>query len=94
MILVDTSAWTEFFRGRDPIAGVVDDALAGNEAAWCGPIEAELRRGLLDERERTAVLPLLDACHRLSQPEPLWAEAGDSASAFAGAVLHLRRWTC
>jgi tRNA(fMet)-specific endonuclease VapC len=77
MILVDTSAWIEFFRGRDPIATVVDDALASNEVALCGPVEAELRRGLLNERERARVLPLLDACHALALPEALWTEAGD-----------------
>jgi len=77
MILVDTSAWIEFFRGRDPVAAAVDDALASNEATLCGPVEAELRRGLLNERERARVLPLLEACHQLSQPEQLWMEAGD-----------------
>jgi len=77
MILIDTSAWIEFFRGRDPFAGAVDEALANNEAALCGPIETELRRGLRTEREREKVLPLLDACHLLSQPAALWAEAGD-----------------
>ena len=77
MILVDTSAWIEFFRGRDPLASAVDEAIANNEAALCGPIETELRRGLISDRERARVLPLLDACHVLPQPEHLWAEAGD-----------------
>jgi predicted nucleic acid-binding protein len=77
VILVDTSAWIDFFRGRDPIATAVDETLASNEAALCGPIEAELRRGLLNERERRKVLPLLDACHILAQPPELWTEAGD-----------------
>jgi tRNA(fMet)-specific endonuclease VapC len=77
MILIDTSAWIEFFRGRDPVASAVDATLADNEAAWCGPIEAELRRGLLNEREREKVLPLLESCHLLAQPTQLWSEAGD-----------------
>ena len=77
MILVDTSAWIEFFRGRAPLASAVDDALANNDVALCGPVEAELRRGLKSERERATVLPLLDACHMLAQPEQLWSEAGD-----------------
>ncbi len=76
MILVDTTAWIEFFRGRDPVASVVDETLATDEAALCGPIETELRRGL-HERERARVLPLLDACHHLAQPAQLWTEAGD-----------------
>jgi predicted nucleic acid-binding protein len=77
MILIDASAWIELFRGRDPMASRVDDALATNEAALCGPIVAELRRGLRDERERNAVLPLLDGCHFIEQPPDLWTEAGD-----------------
>ena len=77
MILIDTSAWVEFFRGRDPWASMVDEALATNEAALCGPIETEIRRGLASERERKAVLPLLTACHFLAQPAELWSEAGE-----------------
>jgi predicted nucleic acid-binding protein len=77
MILIDTSAWIEFFRGRDPLASAVDEVLAGNEAALCGPVEVELRRGLAHERERRKVLPLLDACRLLAQPAQLWTEAGD-----------------
>ena len=77
MILVDTSAWIEFFRGRDPVASMVDDALATNDAALCGPVETELRRGLLDDRERRRVLPLMEACHLLEEPEDLWTEVGE-----------------
>ncbi len=77
MILIDTSAWIDFFRGRDPLARIVDDALAANDAAVCGPVETEIRRGLLNERERKRVLPLLSGCHWLSAPEDLWSEAGD-----------------
>ena len=77
MTLIDTSAWIDFFRGRDPIAQAVDDALASNDALICGPIEAELRRGLRNERERTEILSLLEACRSLGQPDDLWREAGD-----------------
>ena len=77
MILVDTSAWVEFFRGRDPVASLVDDALERGDAALCGPVETEIRRGLLDDRERARVLPLLGACHQLEAPEDLWTAAGE-----------------
>jgi tRNA(fMet)-specific endonuclease VapC len=77
MMLVDTSAWIEFFRGRDPVASMVDDALGTNDAALCGPVETELRRGLLDDGERRRVLPLLESCHLLDEPEDLWTEAGE-----------------
>jgi len=76
MILVDTSAWVEFFRGRGPVADAVDDLLAANEVALCGPVLTELRRGLR-AAERARVLPLLAACHLLAQPPALWEEAGE-----------------
>ena len=84
MILIDTSAWIDFFRGRDPLGRIVDDALAANDAAVCGPVETELRRGLLNEKERKRVLPLLSGCHWLRKPADLWIEAGDLG-------FHLRR---
>ena len=76
MILVDTSAWVDFFRGREPFATAVDEAIAANQAAVCGPIETELRRGLANARERDKVLPLLAGCHVLAQPSDLWVAAG------------------
>lgn len=76
MILVDTSAWVDFFRGNQ--AGRrVDELLESDEAALCGPVITELRRGLRTAAERRKVLPLLDACHVLAEPDDLWAEAGD-----------------
>ncbi|HTU61127.1 MAG TPA: PIN domain-containing protein [Polyangiales bacterium] len=94
MILVDTSAWIDFFRGRDPIARLVDEALEANEAALCGPVHAELRRGLANAKERTRVLSLLSGCHQLSQPDNLWADAGALGFAlrrrgFTTKTLHL-----
>ncbi len=77
MILIDTSAWIEFFRGHDPVARRVDELLECNEAAVCGPILTELRRGFRSARDRDRVLPLLEACHQLAQPAELWEDAGD-----------------
>lgn len=77
MILVDTSAWIDFFRGAGRAAAQVEIALAEDEVAWCGPIATELRRGFVSAKERAKVLPLLQACHWLAQPDALWEEAGD-----------------
>jgi len=77
LILVDTSAWIDFFRGKGPLAEPVDDALASNEAALCGPIVTELRRGIRSPGERRKVIPLLEGCHHLEQPSELWEEAGE-----------------
>lgn len=77
MILVDTSAWIEFFRGSDPVAGSVDAVIESNDAALCGPVITELRRGFRSRAERARVLPLLDACYLLADPPSLWQDAGD-----------------
>jgi len=77
LILIDTSAWIAFFRDRGPVASAVDQALEDDEAALCGPVLAELRRGFPTAAERNRTIPLLSACHQLSQPSELWNEAGD-----------------
>lgn len=77
MILVDTSAWVDFFRGNDPVAERVDQLIEENEAALCGPVLTELRRGLRSAADRKRVLPLLSGCHHLDQPEDLWVGAGE-----------------
>lgn len=83
MILVDTSAWVEFFRGRDPVASAVDALLESDEIALCGPVLTEIRRGLRTPAERRRILPLLAGCHLLEQPPGLWEEAGDIGFALA-----------
>jgi predicted nucleic acid-binding protein len=76
MILIDTSAWVDFFRGKGRLADSVDNALAMGEATVCGPIVTELRRGLLPS-QRKQVLHLLSGCSTLETPVELWVEAGD-----------------
>ena len=79
MILVDTSAWVDFFRGQGRRADTVDEALALGQAALCGPIVTELRRGL-HSSQRKQVLSLLSGCPVLDQPSNLWVEAGELGS--------------
>jgi predicted nucleic acid-binding protein len=82
MILVDTSAWIQFFRGRGRLVTAVDQLLDTGEAALCGPIVTELRRGLRPT-ERARVLPLLDGCAWVETPEDLWTAAGDLGAALS-----------
>jgi predicted nucleic acid-binding protein len=94
MMLVDTSAWVEFFRGRGKCANAVDAALAADEVALCGPVLIELRRGFASVAERRKVIPLLEGCHQLEQPAQLWREAGDlgyalRARGITAKTLHL-----
>ena len=77
MILVDTSAWVEFFRGPGLYADMVDELLESNRALLCGPVLTEIRRGLGRGRARDEVLLLLSGCSVLAQPAELWSDAGD-----------------
>lgn len=79
LVLIDTSAWIAFFRGDEPVASLVDNALEGR-AALCGVVELELRQGLKPE-ERNRVLPLLEATVRLPTEEGDWGRAGDLLAA-------------
>ena len=90
MILVDTSAWIEFFRGHGPIADEIDELIDANQVALCGPVLTELRRGLRSAQERKATLPLLRACHLLSQPDDLWEESGELGFFLARRGVHCR----
>lgn len=76
LVLIDSSAWIEFFRGAEPVAGLVDQVLVEGGAAVCGVVELELRQGIRPE-ERDMVLPLLEAATRLPTEEADWAQAGD-----------------
>ena len=76
MILIDPSAWVDFFRNRKPLAEIVDRAIEDDEAALCGPVVTELRRGL-SSSDRARVLRAIAGCHTVPQPASLWEEAGD-----------------
>jgi predicted nucleic acid-binding protein len=76
MILVDTSAWIDFFQGKERGAGLVDRLLVENQVAVCGPVITEIHRGLETEKDRKQVIPLLEGCRLLRQPDHLWEEAG------------------
>jgi predicted nucleic acid-binding protein len=55
----------------------VDRALESDEAALCGPVLTELRRGFKSPGERRHCWPSIEACHQLSEPAALWSKAGD-----------------
>jgi predicted nucleic acid-binding protein len=44
--LIDTSAWIDFFKAKNPYADLVDSALEEGTAAICGMIGLELRQGI------------------------------------------------
>ncbi len=76
MILVDTSVWADFFRGKEPAASRMDDLLEADEVALAGPIVTELLRGVRSPKARVELEAALAGCHLLSEPSDLWRDAG------------------
>lgn len=81
-ILVDTSAWIEFFRAdgdaryRTRIEQLLDD----NDAALCGIILAELLKGARSDREYRELDDRLATLTYFDLPESLWRTVGRHAS--------------
>lgn len=57
-VLVDSSAWIDYFRvGRGAVPDLVDGLLRNGEASICGMVELEILQGLrAGERERVSEL--------------------------------------
>lgn len=80
LVMVDTSVWIDFFRGRTPeINDLLKRLLTEDRVARCGAITAELRLGL-KPKEKTLVLDLMDALHSIGTTDPDWDLAGDMAN--------------
>ena len=76
MILVDTSSWIEFLRGRDSQPSRrVRDLLANGEAAWCEFTRVELWNGAQGRTEKRALEEMERELRLYSVNEPVWAKA-------------------
>lgn len=85
MILVDTSAWIDFFKDRSPYADKVSEVISSDLCCYCGPIFTEILRGCLIEKEREKIKNLFLNLSFLDFFPELWEEA-----AYIGAKLKRR----
>lgn len=77
MVMIDSSAWIDSFRGKTPaVTATVRALLENNQAVTCGPILMELYRGL-KAGERKKLAPLLSAVNRVAFQEDDWEAAGE-----------------
>lgn len=76
MMLIDTSAWIEFFRkdGKPDIKNRVAGYIDLEQAAYCGPVEFELMTGARDP-EIDMIRTALDFSVLLDFPLACWQEA-------------------
>ena len=78
LVLVDTSAWIEFFRGgTHPVADVVDRLLFDDRVALTGVVRAELLQGARNDAQKTALGRQLAATTRLIDPPDMWDRVAD-----------------
>ncbi|TVP78649.1 MAG: PIN domain nuclease [Puniceicoccaceae bacterium] len=76
MVLIDTSAWIEFFRrDGDPAVKLAMQALIeALEATLCGPVEMEFLGGALPH-ERRRIQSRFDILPYLSNDQKIWRQA-------------------
>lgn len=78
-VLIDTSAWIDFFRGKQsPVTDAVQLALQLGLARLCGPVKAELLQGVKTKKEKQQLGIMFDAVENLDTHEPDWEAAGNN----------------
>ena len=78
-VLIDTSAWIDFFRGKQSAAAdAVQLALQLGLARLCGPVKAELLQGVKTKKEKQQLGVMFNAVEYLDTHEVDWETAGSS----------------
>lgn len=74
-VLIDTSAWVEFFRGGESdVASLVDQLLAEDLAATTGVIRAELLQGARSKKDYDRLADLLTSLEQIPEPADTWSQ--------------------
>jgi predicted nucleic acid-binding protein len=81
MVLIDTSAWIEFFRrdGKLEVKLAMRGLLDDYEATLCGPVEMEFLGGA-PPRERDRLQAWLNVLPYVRNSQRLWRQAADTFS--------------
>ena len=76
-VLVDTSAWIEFFRKREPYCSAIGNWMDEDSICCTGLIVAELLQGVKTEKEFGAIKDFLQVFEFLKENKELWKKAGE-----------------
>lgn len=74
-LLVDTSAWIEYFKARESVMNIIHDA-RNFRVLTSGPIVSELLLGFRTEREMKRFAACFQALPILDVDKDIWAESG------------------
>ncbi len=76
-ILIDTSVWIDYFRGRDDqFAGKVDEVLTFSDVYVPRVVIAELLQGSKSEKEIAVIEEFIGAFNIIDQTDNTWLKAG------------------
>lgn len=75
-VLVDTSVWIEFFRGRKPYHDIVTKLIDDEQVVCCGIILAELMQGAKTDKEIAVLDDFIKVFAFIPETPELWASAG------------------
>ena len=76
-VLVDTSAWIEFFRKKEPYYNIIMELTDNDKTCCIGIILAELLQGSKSEKELNTIKEFLHVFDFLTESIELWEKAGE-----------------
>jgi predicted nucleic acid-binding protein len=76
-VLIDTSAWVDFFRGTPKTADAVAKLIEKGYASICGVISYELVQGAKSDDEAVHLSTVLSALDYIEITSDLWIIAGN-----------------
>lgn len=78
---MDTSAWIEFFRGKEPYRGAVEQLIDEDRVCCAGLVLGELLQGSKSTRELGTLNHFLHVFEFLEDSPAIWERAGELAYA-------------
>jgi predicted nucleic acid-binding protein len=88
-VLIDTSAWVEFFKGHSKTADMVTSLIETGRASLCGVIYYELLHGTRDDKETRYLPNALSALTYFEMTADAWIQAGRIAAGLRGKGITL-----
>lgn len=75
-VLIGTSVWIEFFRGREPYYGIIARLIDDDQVVCCGIILGELMQGAKSDKELAVLDDFIKVFPFIPETPELWAAAG------------------
>jgi len=80
-VLIDTSVWVEYFRGKNAeVTQQVGNLIRDGRALLCGLVLSELMAGVKTQRDRDALRHALDALDYIEASRATWILVGETVT--------------